>query len=113
MDRFERIAAGLYRAASMSADDLSAEKGEGNPFVQIKRNSEKLDACDRHEFDPQPDWRSAPPPFINRKICCRRCGGEMRTQDAMLYLRGFAHGAGVDYSVMVNAIWPPEKATTL
>jgi hypothetical protein len=108
-EKLSKIANGLARAASMTADALAAEKGEDNLFVQIKRNSERLDGCSGHEFEPQPDWRTAPRPYINRKIRCLRCGGEMPTGDAHTYLRGVAYGSGRNYTDLASAIWPPAK----
>ena len=102
--------AGLIRAIGMDANALAAEKGEGNILVQIKRNSERLEDCPRHDFDPQPGWRDRPGPFIYSKITCMHCGGEMKTHDAMVYLRGLAHGAGLDYVEITNRIWPKEPS---
>lgn len=104
---FSRIARGLLKAASMSADELAAKKGEADPFVRIKRNSERLDACEGHDFEPQPDWRAAPVSILGRTVHCRVCGGEMKMHDAMMYLRGLAHGSGRDFVAITNAVWPP------
>jgi hypothetical protein len=104
--RFKRAAEGLLKAALMSADDLAAKKGEDNPFVRIKRNNERLEACTLHEFNPDPDWRKANL-LTHRTVTCRNCGGEMKTNDAMAYLRGYAHGSGGDFKAITDAIWPP------
>jgi hypothetical protein len=106
---FSRMARGLVRAASMSADALAAEKGEGNPFVRIKRNSERLDACEGHDFEPDPDWRTRAS-LLDRKVHCRACGGDMKNGDALMYLRGLAHGSGRDFTALTDAIWPPSPA---
>lgn len=101
---FSRIARGLMKAISTPTDELAAKKGEGNLMVQIKRNSDRLEGCDRHEFEHQPNWRAAP--LYNQKVRCLRCGGEMKAPDAMTYTRGFAHGAGIDYADLVETVWP-------
>lgn len=111
MSDIGKIAEGLWKAASMSADELSAKKGENDLFVKIKRNHERLDACTGHKFEAQPNWRDQPPPYINRTVHCRNCGGDMKMGDAMNYLKGFAHGTGGDYRTMTDAIWPPKGAT--
>lgn len=108
MADFKRAAEGLVRAASMSADELAAKRGEEDPFVQIKRNSERLGACTGHDFEPEPDWRSKGWGLLNRTVHCRNCGGDMKVGDAMAYLHGFAHGSGQDFKAMTDAIWPPE-----
>ena len=59
-------------------------------MVRIKRNRDRLEGCAWHEFERQPDWRSSP--LYNQKVRCLHCGGEMKTHDAMTYMRGFAHG---------------------
>jgi hypothetical protein len=105
-DELKRIGEGLLKAAAMTADELAAKKGEDDLFVRIKRNSERLLACDRHEFEPQPDWLSSRP-FLNRTVRCSRCGGDMKVFDAMNYLRGFAHASGGDLKALTDAIWPP------
>ena len=90
-----------------SADDLAATKGEANPLVQIKRNSEKLAGCDRHEFEPMPDWRERKGPFLWLKVRCVRCDGQMNADSVMAYLRGYAHGTGQDAQALCNAVFPP------
>lgn len=97
--------AGLFRALGLTADELAAEKGEDHALVQIKRNSERLEKCETHVFEPAPNWRATP--MFGQKIKCTRCNGVMKTHDAMTYLRGYAHGSGADYEAMTNAIWPP------
>jgi hypothetical protein len=83
------------------------KKGEGDMLVQIKRNHDRVRACDRHEFAPQPNWREAP--ILTRlKVKCTRCDGEMNAGDMMTYLRGYAHGTGQDFDAMVNAVLPPD-----
>jgi hypothetical protein len=99
-----RIANGLVKAISTPTDELATKRGEGDMMVQIKRNSDRLDKCDRHEFERQPNWRASP--LYNQKVRCLRCGGEMKTHDAMTYVRGFAHGAGADYAELVETVWP-------
>lgn len=104
MTDFARIANGLVKAITTPTDELAARKGEGDMMVQIKRNSDRVNNCDRHEFEHQPDWRAAP--LYNQKVRCVRCGGEMKAHDAMTYLRGYAHGAGLDYKRVADAVWP-------
>lgn len=108
-ERFSKIADGLWKAATMSADELAAKKGEDNPFVLIKRNGERLNSCQGHDFEPDPGWRDAKPPLSYRTVHCRACGGDMKMNDAMSYLRGVAHGSGRDFKAMTDAIWPPKK----
>ena len=107
MTDFKKAAEGLLKAATMSADELAARKGENDPFVQIKRNNERLSNCSAHDFEPQPDWRSQGWGMLNRTVHCRVCGGDMKISAAHDYLRGFAHGSGRDFEAVVNAIWPP------
>lgn len=104
--RFSRMAQGLMKAATMSADELAARKGENDMFVRIKRNHERLNGCAGHDFEPDPNWRETRP-LLNRTVHCRTCGGDMKTGDAHQYLRGLAHGSGRDYGAIVAAIWPP------
>lgn len=106
-ERFKQTSVNLMRAVAAPTDELAAKKGEGNLLVKIKRNSDRLYACDRHEFEPVPDWRDRPGPFIWQKVRCARCGGEMKAGEAHDYLRGFAHGSGQDYKAITDAIWPP------
>ncbi|MBS1725009.1 MAG: hypothetical protein JSS66_18880 [Armatimonadetes bacterium] len=89
----------------MSADELAARKGEGDMFVKIKRNHERLNACAGHDFEPDPNWRDGRP-LLQRTVHCRKCGGDMKTGDAHTYLRGVAHGSGRDYHAMCEAVWP-------
>lgn len=105
--RFSKIAQGLMKAAVMTADELASRKGEDNAFVKIKRNGERLDGCTGHDFEPDTEWRSAKPPLSYRTVHCRACGGDMKMNDAMNYLRGLAHGTGRDFKAMTAAIWPP------
>lgn len=76
----------------MSADELAA------------KNSERLDACPRHDFEPVPDWRKVA--IFSRMLCrCRCCGGEMGGHDVMLYLRGLAHGSGQSVDALAAAVF--------
>lgn len=109
-ERYKQAAVKLICAIASSTDDMAAKRGEADPLVQIKRNSDRLRACDRHEFDPVPDWRTRPGPLIWQTVHCARCGGDMKAGEANDYLRGFAHGSGQDYTAIVNAIWPPDVA---
>lgn len=106
-ERMKRIASGLVDAALMSADDLAAKKGEDNLFVQIKRNHERLNGCDGHEFEPMLDWRQRLP-FSLREVRCNRCSGMMKAHDVMLYLRGRAHERGVALSELSDPIFPKD-----
>ena len=101
---WSRIANGLVKAIQTPTDELAAKKGEGDLMVQIKRNSDRLNECGGHEFEHQPNWRASP--LYNQKVKCLRCGGEMKSHDAMTYVRGFAHGARVDHAALVETIWP-------
>ncbi len=105
--RFKKIATGLMNAIATPTDELAAKKGEGDMLVQIKRNSDRVRACDRHEFEPVPDWRERKGPFLWLKVTCRRCGGEMKAGDVITYLRGFAHGSGQDETALTSAVFPP------
>ncbi|KQO69528.1 hypothetical protein ASF22_02660 [Methylobacterium sp. Leaf87] len=105
--RFSKMAQGLWKAASMTADELASRKGEDDMFVKIKRNGERLDGCAGHDFEPDPEWRTAKRPVLGRTVHCRVCGGDMKMNDAMYYLRGVAHGTGRDYKAMIEQIWPP------
>ena len=98
------IANGLVKAVQTPTDELASKKGEGDMMVRIKRNSDRIEGCAGHEFERQPDWRASP--LYNQNVRCLRCGGEMKTHGAMIYMRGFAHGAGVDYSGLVETVWP-------
>jgi hypothetical protein len=104
--KWTRIANGLVKAICTPTNELAAKKGEDDLMVRIKRNSDRLEECDRHEFERQPNWRASP--LYNQKIKCLRCGGEMRTHDAMTYIRGFAHGVGINHNQLVETIWPGE-----
>lgn len=103
----KRISQNLMRACATPADDLAAKVGEANPLVQIKRNHARLGECDRHEFQPLPDWRERKGPFSWLKVRCARCDGEMNASDVMTYLRGFAHGTGQDFKGLADAVFPP------
>lgn len=105
---FGRIARGLMKAVSTPTDELAARRGEDDLMVRVKRNSDRLNACDGHDFVPQPDWRNGALPFIRRKVHCARCGGDMDVGDAMHYLRGFAHAKDMDPSTLTDRIWPPQ-----
>ena len=94
-----------------SADRLAAEKGEGNLLVKIKRNSDRVDSCDRHEFEPVPDWQERKGPFLWLKVRCVRCDGLMNADNVMTYLRGYAHGTGQDVQALCNAVFPPGVAS--
>lgn len=102
---FTKIANGLMKAITTPTDQLAAKHGEGDLMVQIKRNSDCLNGCDRHEFERQPDWRTVGP-LYNQKVLCIHCGGSMKSHDAMTYLRGYAHGAGLNYKAVCDAVWP-------
>lgn len=104
---FSRLAQGLWKAASTPTDELAAKRGEGDMLVKIKRNSDRLEGCTRHDFERQPNWRSGP--LYNQRVRCLRCEGEMKAADAMLYLRGYAHGTGQDYRQVIALIWPEEN----
>lgn len=101
---FTRIARGLVKAITTPTDELAAKKGEGDLMVQIKRNSDRVNGCTSHDFERQPNWRASP--LYNQKVRCLRCEGEMKAGDAMTYMRGYAHGAGLDYATVIAAIWP-------
>ena len=107
-DGFTRIANGLVKTAMMSADNLAAKKGEDDAWVKIKRNNERLNSCAGHDFEPDPNWRETRP-FLNRTVHCRRCGGDMKVNDAHHYLLGIAHATGQDHKAMTAEIWPPAE----
>lgn len=101
----KKIAQGLARAVMTPTDELAAKKGEGNLLVQIKRNSDRLEGCELHDFEPTPDWRNARM-LTYLKVPCRRCGGEMNAHDVMVYLRGVAHGSGQSFKALTDAVFP-------
>lgn len=112
MSDFRKAAQNLMRTIAKPTDEVAARLGEDHLLVKVKRNSDLLEGCDRHEFAPQPDWRDDVRGFIRGKICCTRCGGEMYRGDAHMYLRGIAHGSGQDFKTLTDAVWPatPEGA---
>lgn len=98
---------GLIKAARMSADELAAKKGEGDTFVKIKRNRERAAACDRHEFEPISDWRTQRGGLLyGLKVHCSRCHADLPADEAMHYLRGFAHGSGQNYDELLDKVLP-------
>lgn len=108
----KKAAQNLMRAIGSPTDEMAARLGEDHLLTKIKRNSDRVQGCERHEFAPQPDWRDDKRGFTMGRITCTRCGGEMSRHDAFTYLRGFAHGSGQDFKVLTDAVWPatPEGA---
>lgn len=54
---------------------------------RIRKNSNLLDACPRHEFTGE----KMPP---GNKYTCLICGGEMKGRDVLFYIQGYQAAGG-------------------
>lgn len=78
-DSLDKIcnATGIPRAEAISLWD------------EVKANSARLAACQRHEFQPLQ-------PVISRRYQCAKCGGLVDSSAALWYGRGLQHAGTPD-----------------
>jgi hypothetical protein len=84
--------------APRNADDMRKiiESPEGKSILaEIRSNSEKLNACPRHHYDPPAELK------LGMKLTCTVCGGTLGLTDIGQYIKGYmAHGGES------SDIWP-------
>ena len=58
-------------------------------FKDVRENSDKRDACPRHDFGQYPM-----PPKLRIKLTCKHCGAWMQICDISIYAKGYAAAGG-------------------
>lgn len=89
MDRY-RNPSGTYNGAAMLADLAGTTATEVQALVeQSRQNIAKLDACERHRFEP-----IEPVQPLRTRYRCHACGGEVDSHARYWYERGLVDGGG-------------------